>query len=227
MTGSRPTWDEVWLRVAAEVATRSLCVRDQVGAVIVDPGNRIVATGYNGPPAGFPHMDLTCDRWCSRAKPTGRWEPHKNAQIIDFLTQGDKIYLIDADGGRRLLPDPHRFFAARGWRYVEDLSPCYEDCPALHGEANALSVCDRSQREGGTIYITGHVCYGCAKLVANSGLNRVVVRHRTGFEYRAPTRSYQFLADCLGLGAVTIYDEQGRVLTYDTFKPSKMRTKAS
>jgi dCMP deaminase len=34
--------------------------------VIVDANNRIVATGYNGPPAGFEHGNQPCTRWCAR-----------------------------------------------------------------------------------------------------------------------------------------------------------------
>ena len=48
--------------VAEEVATLSTCSsRAQVGAVLFDPGFRIVATGYNGSPQGFPHCnDVGC-----------------------------------------------------------------------------------------------------------------------------------------------------------------------
>jgi dCMP deaminase len=42
--------------MAMMAATRSTCVRRQVGAVIVS-GNRILATGYNGSPAGTRHCD--------------------------------------------------------------------------------------------------------------------------------------------------------------------------
>jgi dCMP deaminase len=42
--------------MAMMAATRSTCVRRQVGAVIVS-GNRILATGYNGSPAGTRHCE--------------------------------------------------------------------------------------------------------------------------------------------------------------------------
>jgi len=64
---SRPTWDETWIEVARTVAKRSLCSRDQVGAVVVSRTNRILETGYNGPPAGFSLPDLPCKWWCERS----------------------------------------------------------------------------------------------------------------------------------------------------------------
>lgn len=52
-TELRPGWDDTWIAVARVIAERSRCVRDQVGAVIVDSRNRIVSTGYNGPASTF------------------------------------------------------------------------------------------------------------------------------------------------------------------------------
>ncbi len=45
----RPGWDNYFLNVAKVVATRSSCLRRQVGAVIVN-NKDIVSTGYNGSP---------------------------------------------------------------------------------------------------------------------------------------------------------------------------------
>lgn len=72
----------------------------------------------------------------------------------------------------------------------------YSDCPALHAEANALMVCDRKDREGGTIYTTSHVCMPCAKLIANSGLASVYVHATQEHDHRNPLKSYEFLQDC-------------------------------
>lgn len=55
---------------------------------------------------------------------------------------------------------------------------------------------DRSKREGGTIYVTSHVCFGCAKLIANSGLARVVVSTTDEHAHRNPQASYRFLIEC-------------------------------
>jgi dCMP deaminase len=52
----RPTWDEYFMDIARQVATRSTCLRRQVGAIIVRD-KRILCTGYNGPPRGIAHCD--------------------------------------------------------------------------------------------------------------------------------------------------------------------------
>lgn len=140
----------VRIAMARELAKRSLCVRDRVAALIVDPNGKIIGEGYNGPPSGFHHGGLPCDRWCERGKGT---------------TNG------------LILPD-------------------YADCPALHAEANALTMSDRSLRQGGAIYVTSHICFTCAKLIANSGLALVRVDAERAHAHRRAQASYDFLEEC-------------------------------
>jgi dCMP deaminase len=53
--------DGLFMGVAELFAKRSTCLRAKVGAVAVRD-NRIVATGYNGAPQGFPHCtEHTCN----------------------------------------------------------------------------------------------------------------------------------------------------------------------
>ena len=54
----RPSWDEYFMKLANEVATRTTCMRRGVGAVIVKD-RRILATGYNGVPTGMRHCAET------------------------------------------------------------------------------------------------------------------------------------------------------------------------
>jgi dCMP deaminase len=52
--GNRPSWDEYFIKIAAQVAERSTCLRRHVGAILVKD-KRILATGYNGAPSGLRH----------------------------------------------------------------------------------------------------------------------------------------------------------------------------
>ena len=48
--------DALYMEMAKLMAKRSTCLRKQVGAVVVKDA-RIVSTGYNGVPSGYPHCD--------------------------------------------------------------------------------------------------------------------------------------------------------------------------
>ena len=54
MKTNRPRWNEYFMKIATLVASRSTCLRRQVGAIIVK-NNQILSTGYNGAPKGVPH----------------------------------------------------------------------------------------------------------------------------------------------------------------------------
>ena len=69
----RPSWPQYFMTITAQVAERSTCPRAKVGAVIVRDKN-ILATGYNGAPAGLPHCtDVGCLLYTSKT-PTGEAE---------------------------------------------------------------------------------------------------------------------------------------------------------
>lgn len=48
----RVDWEDYFLVTALAIAARASCLRMRFGAVVVAPDKRIVATGYNGAPAG-------------------------------------------------------------------------------------------------------------------------------------------------------------------------------
>ena len=145
------------MNTAHVMAERSLCDRDKVGAVVVSVGNRLVDTGYNGPPRGMHREEAGCTNWCDRA------------QSVLRATQLGRARDLDAE---------------------------YRDCPSIHAEANALLFGDRTQRQHGTIYITSGVCGGCAKLIANSGLKRVVCDTSHAAPHRDSSTWFDWLRNC-------------------------------
>lgn len=70
----RPSWDEYFIGITKLVGRRSTCLRRQVGALIVKE-KRILATGYNGAPAGLVHCEkIGCLRANLRIPPGERHE---------------------------------------------------------------------------------------------------------------------------------------------------------
>jgi len=55
-TDIRSGWNDYFMRIAEQVATRSTCSRKHIGAVIVRD-KTILSTGYNGSLRGAPHCD--------------------------------------------------------------------------------------------------------------------------------------------------------------------------
>ncbi|MFH1488537.1 MAG: cytidine/deoxycytidylate deaminase family protein [Pseudomonadota bacterium] len=53
---SRPSWTDYFMDITRMVAKRSTCIRRSVGAVVVKD-KMILATGYNGAPAGLRHCE--------------------------------------------------------------------------------------------------------------------------------------------------------------------------
>jgi len=82
----RPTFDEYYLGIAEAVSKRGECSRRQVGAVIVRE-HTIIATGYNGAPAGAPScLDGMCPRATSEARPG-----------VDYAQSGCKVIHAEAN----------------------------------------------------------------------------------------------------------------------------------
>ena len=113
---ARASWDEYFMRIAEQVATRATCDRKHVGAVIMRDKS-ILATGYNGSIRGLSHCD--------------------------------------EDG--HLMEDGH----------------CVR---TIHAEANAVIQAARNgvRIDQATIYVTASPCWNCFKMIANSGLLRIV-----------------------------------------------------
>lgn len=61
LTQHRISFDDAFMGVAYVLSLRSTCIRRNVGCVLIDKRNHILATGYNGNAAGDPHcIDKPC-----------------------------------------------------------------------------------------------------------------------------------------------------------------------
>jgi dCMP deaminase len=145
MSDGRVSWDEYFMNIAREVATRSTCSRKHVGAVIARD-KMILATGYNGSIRGLPHCD-------------------------------------DED---HLMEDGH----------------CVR---TIHAEANAIIQAARNgvRIDGAMIYVTASPCFGCFKMVANAGIQRIAYG-----EFYRDQRIFEF-ANRLGIELVEAHPSNG------------------
>ena len=62
---SKPSFDDIYMELAENLAKRSHCVKAKVGAVLTKD-TRIISLGYNGPPAGTHNCD---EQWPNEGCP--------------------------------------------------------------------------------------------------------------------------------------------------------------
>jgi dCMP deaminase len=98
---NRISWHSYFMKIAQIVSERSTCNRAKIGAVIVKDRN-IIATGYNGAPAGLPHcLEVGCLIYVNR-NPDGEEEENCFRTIhaeINAIAQAAKhgISIADSD----------------------------------------------------------------------------------------------------------------------------------
>lgn len=71
----------------------------------------------------------------------------------------------------------------------------YSRCSSIHAEANAIIRADHSQIQGGALYCTRLPCINCARLIANSGVARVVAWQVKDDDQIRSKTTINFLAD--------------------------------
>lgn len=170
----RPTWDQYFLNIASLAATRSPCLRRQVGAVI-EKDHQVLAVGYNGPPAGFAHC-------------VEKEEPCEICGSLD----------VDSNSTNALYRSMCRYCNGTGIKHHVRNGPyhqvratkipiCirkqlnipsgqrYELCRASHAEFAA--ICQAAKKgiaiDGANLYCTCFPCIICAKAIISAGIKKV------------------------------------------------------
>lgn len=67
----------------------------------------------------------------------------------------------------------------------------YDDCISVHAEENAFMMADPARMAGGVLVVNGHPCFGCAKKIANSGIE--VVAYYRDMQYAGWRETELFL----------------------------------
>lgn len=154
---------DYYMRIAEVTAELSTAKRLRVGSVIAK-GGRILATGYNGTPAGWDNdceyiefMPWDTGGWLDATEIWHQW-PHEGKFWIDGVEQDRRYRLVTKD-------------------------------VVLHSEANALMKISRStdSSEGADMFCTHAPCLQCAKLVYQAGIKKLwwrsAYRDTAGLEF--------------------------------------------
>jgi len=139
----RVTRDEMLMAVAKAVSLRGTCSRASVGAVVSREG-RIIATGYNGAPAGLPH----CDHEQPEEDDRDLWNEGFAGVRDAILSQYPEAEVKELAKGCQVSEHAERNAIAFAARY-------------------GLAL------EGGEIHCTHAPCLDCARSIINAGILRV------------------------------------------------------
>lgn len=142
-----------YMKTAKIFSELSHARRLHVGAIVVKD-DRIVSIGYNGMPAGW---DNNCEdiEWMGDA---GGWlDPEEIEERWPFEGEMVTYYSDDTCHSQKN-------------RYKLKTKP-----EVLHAETNAIAKLAKSTESGvgATMFITHSPCLDCAKLIYQSGINRV------------------------------------------------------
>ncbi len=154
-------YDKPMMATAIIWSNESKCTRLKVGCVISTKDGRIVTNGYNGTISG---QSNECEEYvvkCNSCKST-----HNIPNNIDNYSIHN-LYRFECECGTTNYLTKEQLLEKR-YLKTNDFT--------LHAEQNAITNAAKLgiPLEGTTMYITHSPCKNCAKLIAQSGIKRVV-----------------------------------------------------
>ncbi len=144
----RPSWDEMFIKIAETVATRSTCARIQVGCVLVRD-NRIISIGYNG---SHPEGIHCCDHWEQEYSELSKLPMFPHKTLNDFYSS------------------PEFYKSHHEWAELNELHA--EQNMLAFSSKNGIATHDT------TLYTTTACCIHCAKLISQAGIKEVKYLHK-------------------------------------------------
>lgn len=145
--------------------------------------------------------------WIATAKTVAKRSRCSRAQIgAVIVTEDQRVCATGYNGPAASWP--HSGTCVNWCPRAQGLAPLdnmYDECPAIHAEANALLYVDRTSVEGGTLYVIGVPCMQCAKLISNSGIRRLVCTASESDSHRRPERVFKYLQET-GIDYTVIWD---------------------
>ncbi|HYX84256.1 MAG TPA: dCMP deaminase family protein [Gaiellales bacterium] len=107
----RPTPEQYFMLLAVATRERAACLGRHVGAILVSD-QRIIATGYNGTPTGFPNCD---EGGCHRCANPGDYQPGQGYDVCICVHAEQNALLQAAKLG----------YSVQGAHMYSTLRPCF------------------------------------------------------------------------------------------------------
>jgi dCMP deaminase len=152
---NRPEWCDYFMEFAKLAATRSTCIRRQVGAVLVKD-NQILATGYNGVPKGIAHCISQ--------------EAYQD-QVNEIKAH---MHKADSDYYNRIFSEIESLVCLRQKNNVSS-GQRHELCRGVHAEQNVIiqAAYHGVSIANSVLFCTHYPCSICMKMIINAGIERV------------------------------------------------------
>jgi len=165
-------WLGKYMRLAKQVGEdENPCYSRKIGVVIVDPTiNKVISTGYNGPPRKSPHCD---DRTYLKEF---FWPQLSHEEKVTAMSKMPLELLdpIDWDKFRDHFCDQFQGCKTCPRRLVNAASgKRLELCSCVHAETNAIINASEDLHGCYMICYCGVPCVECTKLIINCGIKRV------------------------------------------------------
>jgi len=165
-------YDKVMMDTAHIWSEMSYCKRRKVGAVLsID--NRILATGYNGTING---VENNCEDnvvVCNKCGTELNIEQFETSSYVNMFKEGGEVDLVKEY--RASCRCGEYVIVTDKGNGIEGLSLVTNDF-TVHAEQNVIAFCAKEgiSTAGATLYVTTSPCKQCSKLIAQSGISRVV-----------------------------------------------------
>lgn len=174
--------NELFTKMAMDVAGRSTCARVQVGAVIVK-NQRVISMGWNGVPHGQKHCyDHFKEKFDKIELSMGQWDLNqhnvaRHEEITkDYNDNYDKRF--EEWINTTEIKEEHHQFAVRN---------------EIHSEMNAMIFAAKNgiATDGSDVYVVWSPCIDCAKALLQAGIKKVFYNKK----YERDTRGIDFLQE--------------------------------
>lgn len=138
----------------------SNCVKHSVGCIITDSTGVILSSGYNGTPSGHENCGNKFKEFAGLLK-IAQDRIHEIKHEISRSSYNEalqhQLYGLKKDEEKLIMEH-------REWSLKNE----------IHAEVNAIMRADPIRRVGGTLYVNLQPCPNCAKMIASSGISRVI-----------------------------------------------------